>query len=215
MLLLAPVVALFDPKRRRAQHFVNDWWAKASTAPFYRVRIVGAEKLPEASEPAVYVANHQSFLDIYTLFWLGRPFKFISKTSNFLIPIIGWSMFLTGHIRLNRVDRRSQLACLSECRDLLAAGAPVLFFPEGTRSKDGTMAEFKKGAFSVAAKAGVPVVPVSLVGTGALMPNGQEGRLYGGPFGGAVTVVVHDQIPPSKDADAMMEAARSAIAGSL
>ena len=91
----------------------------------------------------------------------------------------------------------------------------MLFFPEGTRSKDGTMAEFKKGAFSVAAKAGVPVVPVSLVGTGALMPNGQEGRLYGGPFGGAVTVVVHDQIPPSKDADAMMEAARSAIAGSL
>lgn len=96
MLLLAPFVALLDPKRRRAQHFVNDWWAKASTAPFYRVRIVGAEKLPKANEPAVYVANHQSFLDIYTLFWLGRPFKFISKTSNFLIPIIGWSMFLTG-----------------------------------------------------------------------------------------------------------------------
>ena len=96
MLLLAPVVALLDPKRRRAQHFVNDWWAKASTAPFYRVRIVGKEKLPKFNEPAVYVANHQSFLDIYTLFWLGRPFKFISKTSNFLIPIIGWSMFLTG-----------------------------------------------------------------------------------------------------------------------
>lgn len=96
MLLLAPLVALFDSKRRRAQHFVNDWWAKASTAPFYRVRIVGAEKLPKADQPAVYVANHQSFLDIYTLFWLGRPFKFISKTSNFLIPIIGWSMFLTG-----------------------------------------------------------------------------------------------------------------------
>ena len=96
MLLLAPLVALLDPKRRRAQHFVNDWWAKASTAPFYRVRIVGAEKLPAADQPAVYVANHQSFLDIYTLFWLARPFKFISKTSNFLIPIIGWSMFLTG-----------------------------------------------------------------------------------------------------------------------
>jgi 1-acyl-sn-glycerol-3-phosphate acyltransferase len=96
MLVLAPLVALLDPKRRRAQHFVNDWWAKASTAPFYRVRIVGKEKLPKFHEPAVYVANHQSFLDIYTLFWLGRPFKFISKTSNFLIPIIGWSMFLTG-----------------------------------------------------------------------------------------------------------------------
>ncbi|KAL2634409.1 hypothetical protein R1flu_005888 [Riccia fluitans] len=50
-----------------------------------------------------------SFLDIYTLFLLGRPFKFISKTSNFLIPIIGWSMYLTGHVPLKRMDRRSQL----------------------------------------------------------------------------------------------------------
>jgi 1-acyl-sn-glycerol-3-phosphate acyltransferase len=211
MLLLAPFVAAFDPVRRRAQHFVNNVWAKVSTRIFYRVRIVGRENLPDPNAAAVYVANHQSFLDIYTLFWLDRPFKFISKTSNFLIPIIGWSMFLTGHVKLNRVDRRSQLKCLSDCAALLAVGAPVLFFPEGTRSKDGALGEFKKGAFSVAAKARVPVVPVSLVGTGALMPNGREGLMYPG----GVTVVVHPPLAPSRDAEALMNDARAAIGGAL
>jgi 1-acyl-sn-glycerol-3-phosphate acyltransferase len=64
------------------------------------VQIEGRENLPAPATPAVYVANHQSFMDIYSLFHLKRPFKFISKTSNFLIPIVGWSMFLTGGLRV-------------------------------------------------------------------------------------------------------------------
>lgn len=66
-----------------------------------------------------------------------RQFKFISKTSNFLIPIIGWSMFLTGHVPIQRMDVRSQMQCLQTCSALLKEGCSVLFFPEGTRSKDG------------------------------------------------------------------------------
>lgn len=84
-------------------------WATLTTSLFYKTEIEGLENLPRADEGAVYVANHQSFLDIYTLFQLGRPFKFISKTSNFLIPLIGWSMYLTGHIPLKRMDKKSQL----------------------------------------------------------------------------------------------------------
>jgi 1-acyl-sn-glycerol-3-phosphate acyltransferase len=148
--------------------------------------------------------------DIYTLFHLHRDFKFISKTSNFLIPIIGWSMFLTGHVMINRVDRRSQLECLKQCGELLKQGASVLFFPEGTRSKDGRMHAFKKGAFSVAAKAKVPVVPITLVGTGDLMPNAKEYLLYPGK----VKVVIHPAISP-KDADTMTSEAYAAIASSL
>jgi 1-acyl-sn-glycerol-3-phosphate acyltransferase len=132
--------------------------------------------------------------DIFSLFHLNRPFKFISKKSIFYIPIVGWSMFMTGHVMLNRMDRRSQLDCLKQCRELLekvgvharavhpawhaqpechpcgcsvsSQGAPVLFFPEGTRSKDCVMKGFKKGAFSVAVKAGVDVVPITVLGTG-------------------------------------------------
>jgi len=70
---------------------------------------------------------------------------------------------------LNRIDRRSQLKCLQSCIEMLSKGASVLFFPEGTRSKDKVMADFKKGAFSVAVKAGAPVVPITLIGTGEQM----------------------------------------------
>ena len=79
----------------------------------------------------------------------------VTQPEIFLFPIIGWSMFLTGHILLKRTDKRSQMAVLTRCGEVLAAGAPVLFFPEGTRSLDGCLGEFKKGAFSVAVKAKV------------------------------------------------------------
>lgn len=212
MVCLAPFVMLFDKSRRLAQHFVNNIWAKVSTTPFYSVEIVGKENLPPADKPVVYVANHQSFLDIYSLFHLNRPFKFISKTSNFMIPIVGWSMFLTGHVMLNRIDRRSQLECLKQCIALLGMSAPVLFFPEGTRSKDCRLAGFKKGAFSVAQKAQVDVLPVTLIGTGSLMPSGRESKLYPGK----VTIIVHPPISTKgRGADVVCAEARKVIAGSL
>jgi 1-acyl-sn-glycerol-3-phosphate acyltransferase len=208
---MAPFVLLADRSRRLAQHFVNNLWACASTAPFFGVEVEGRENLPKNSAPAVYVANHASFMDIFALFHLMRSFKFVSKTSNFLIPIVGWSMFLTGHVMINRVDRRSQLKCLGQCADLLKAGASCLFFPEGTRSKDGRMHGFKKGAFSVAAKAGVPVVPVTLLGTAGVMPNGREGEMYGG----RIRIVVHPPVLPQKDAGKMADEARRAVASAL
>lgn len=212
MVLISPIVMLTDKFRRLPQHFVNNLWAIASTVPFYSVTIKGRENLPPAGSPAVYVANHQSFMDIYSLFHLQRPFKFISKTSNFVIPIIGWSMFLTGHVMLNRVDRRSQLKCLQTCVELLGKGASVLFFPEGTRSKDKVMGGFKKGAFSVAVKAKAQVVPITLVGTGDVMPSGRESQMYPA----RVTIVVHPPIQTAgADADAVCDEARRAIASAL
>ena len=117
---------------------------------------------------------------------------------------------MTGHVMINRVDRKSQIACLKECGNLLLNGASVLFFPEGTRSKDGKMHAFKKGAFSVAAKAKVPVVPITLKGAGSLMPNTREYLLYPGK----VEVIIHPAIPPS-NADTMMREAFEAVAGAL
>ncbi|CAI5537518.1 unnamed protein product [Closterium sp. Naga37s-1] len=169
----------FPPVRPRLHPFLlpSPSFLSPPALPPPSTEVVGVENLPPADAPAVYVANHQSFLDIYTLFQLRRPFKFISKTSNFLIPIVGWSMFLTGHVPLKRMDKRSQMECLKKCLELLQQGTPVLFFPEGTRTKDGKLSDFKKGAFSIAAKAGVPVVPITLIGTGALMPSGLESTL--------------------------------------
>ena len=207
MCLMFPLCYAFDRTRRYALSFVNDLWAICSTTPFVNITVEGREHLPRQDEAAVYVANHQSFMDIFSLFHLRRPFKFISKTSNFIIPIIGWSMFLTGHVPLKRTDRRSQMETLKICRETLRKNGSVLFFPEGTRSVDGTMADFKKGAFSVAAKEKVPVVPITLVNTGGVMRNGKEWMMRSGD----IKVVVHPRIAPSENADDLCEKSEKVI----
>ncbi|RDY00272.1 1-acyl-sn-glycerol-3-phosphate acyltransferase 1, chloroplastic, partial [Mucuna pruriens] len=143
MLVGHPLVLLFDCYRRKFHHFIAKVWATLTVAPFFKIEFEGLENLPPPDTPAVYVSNHQSFLDIYTLLTLGRSFKFISKTGIFLYPIIGWAMFLLGVIPLKRMDSRSQLDCLKRCMDLIKKGASVFFFPEGTRSKDGKLGTFK------------------------------------------------------------------------
>ncbi|KAH0649687.1 hypothetical protein KY284_029599 [Solanum tuberosum] len=206
MLVQHPFVLLFDRYIRKAHHLVARTWATLTITPFYRVEFEGLENLPSPDTPAVYVSNHQSFLDIYTLLTLGRNFKFISKTAIFLIPIIGWAMYLMGLIPLRRMDSRSQLECLKRCMDLVKKGASVFFFPEGTRSKDGKLGPFKKGAFSVAAKTGVPVVPITISGTGRIMPAGLEGRVYPG----SVKVVIHKPLK-GNDSDVLCSEARNVI----
>lgn len=109
MLVAHPFVLLLDRYQRKAQHFIAKIWSTLTVALFVRIEVQGLENLPPPDTPAVYVSNHQSFLDIYTLLTMGRSFKFISKTSIFLYPIIGWAMYLLGTIPLKRMDSRSQL----------------------------------------------------------------------------------------------------------
>lgn len=109
MLAAHPFVLFCDRFRRKAHHLVAMVWATLTVSPFYKIEIKGLENLPPDDTPAVFVSNHQSFLDIYTLLTLGRSFKFISKTAIFLFPIIGWAMYLMGTIPLRRMDTRSQL----------------------------------------------------------------------------------------------------------
>ncbi|XP_058723001.1 1-acyl-sn-glycerol-3-phosphate acyltransferase BAT2, chloroplastic-like [Vicia villosa] len=210
MLVGHPSVLLFDRYRRKFHYFVAKVWATLTVAPFFKIEYEGLENLPPPDTPAVYVSNHQSFLDIYTLLTLGRSFKFISKTGIFLFPVIGWAMFLLGVIPLKRMDSRSQMECLKKCMDLIKKGASVFFFPEGTRSKDGKLGAFKKGAFSIAAKTKVPVVPITLIGTGQIMPAGRESIVNTG----FVKVVIHKPID-GNDPDMLCKEARNKIASVL
>ncbi|KAL4332462.1 hypothetical protein GQ457_07G037950 [Hibiscus cannabinus] len=210
MIVAHPFVLLFDRYRRKAQHFIAKLWASATVSLFFKIEYEGLENLPSHDAPAVYVSNHQSFLDIYTLLTLGRSFKFISKTGVFLFPIIGWAMSMMGTIPLKRMDSRSQMECLKRCMDLVRNGASVFFFPEGTRSKDGKLGDFKKGAFSVAAKTGVPVIPITLIGTGRIMPAGMEGVVNSG----SVKVIIHKPIEES-DPEILRQVARNTILDTL
>lgn len=210
MLVAHPFVLLRDKYQRNFHHLIAKIWASLSIAPFFKLKIQGSENLPPQDSPAVYVSNHQSFLDIYTLLTLGRNFKFVSKTAIFLFPVVGWAMFLLGTIPLNRMDRKSQLQTLKRCMELVKNGGSVFFFPEGTRSKDGSLGAFKKGAFSIAAKTGVPVVPITLMGTGKIMPAGMEGTVN---FG-SVKVVIHKAVK-GDNPDVLCNEVRNMIASEL
>lgn len=109
MLVAHPFVLLFDQYHRKAHHLIAKIWALLTVTLFLKIEVEGVENLPSPDTAAVYVSNHQSFLDTYTLLTLGRSFKFISKTAIFLFPVVGWAMFLMGVIPLQRMDSRSQL----------------------------------------------------------------------------------------------------------
>ena len=157
---------------RRALHLYSCFWAQLYfyVNPLWSLKIEGREHLPWRGG-AVLVANHESLGDILVLFGLYRPFKWVSKASVFKAPFIGWNMWLNGYVGLVRGNKESIEKMMGECEAWLARGVPVLMFPEGTRSPDGEVKAFKDGAFRLALRAGVPIIPIVLTGTARSLPK--------------------------------------------
>lgn len=161
----------FD-RRRVVLHLYSSAWAVFYVAinPFWKVRVTGREHLPWRGS-AVLVANHASLIDILVLFALFRPYKWVSKVENFKLPFVGWNMRLNQYVPLVRGDRGSVVAMLARCGELMKRGNPVLFFPEGTRTKDGRLQPFKDGAFELAVEHAAPLIPIAVHGTGRALPK--------------------------------------------
>lgn len=161
---------LFD-KRLVALHMLTSFWASLYTwfNPAWRVTVTGRE-LVDRKEAYVIVSNHQSLVDILTLFRLFIHFKWVSKIENFHVPIIGWNMSLNRYIKLKRGSMRSNAQMMKDCIDTLADGSSVFIFPEGTRSPDGKVRTFKEGAFDLALRTGRPILPIALYGSSRALP---------------------------------------------
>jgi len=137
----------------------------------------GWEDLPEGirngTSPAIFVGNHSSLLDpplvIATL--PSRP-VFLVKRELAFVPVLGWIIWLAGFIFIDRSDRRSSLAGLKDAARRIREGQSLAAFPEGTRSLDGRLLPFKKGAFSLAFESGVPIVPLGIRGGREVLPKG-------------------------------------------
>jgi len=170
-----PVFLLSAPfdRRRRFGHWYAQMWGRGILKLNNRwsVEVRGQERLPK-NKPMVVVANHQGMGDIMMAFCLDLHFKWISKRSNFLVPFMGWFMFHAGYIPLVRGRKDSIEKCMAKARWWLDQGVSVLFFPEGTRSSDGVVKEFKKGAFKLALDAGVDILPIGIAGTMDALPKG-------------------------------------------
>jgi 1-acyl-sn-glycerol-3-phosphate acyltransferase len=131
--------------------------------PLWKFRTSGT-MIDDPRRPYVVVANHQSFVDILLISHLPWEMKWLSKKTFFRFPLIGWMMKMSKDISLVRGQRDSAIAAMAECRDRLEKRVSVMIFPEGTRSKDGKLQEFKDGAFRLAIEAGVPVLPLAVNG---------------------------------------------------
>ena len=162
----------FDRNRKNIHPLIS-LWAKTIlvVCPLMRIHLEGTHHL-EQGRTYVLVANHQSVADIIAVLHLKHPFKFIAKKDLFWIPFMGWALSLAGYIPLVRGTQRSGQEAVKKARDYLKRGVSVLLFPEGTRSRDGKIHEFKAGAFKLATETGVPVVPVVIHGTRNLIPKG-------------------------------------------
>ena len=135
-----------------------------------KLRIEGLERV-DFSKPHVFVANHQSIIDICALFRaLPVPIRFVIKQELAKVPFIGWYARAMGMVFIERGHAREATERLHGVVSLVRAGESLCAFPEGTRSRNGSVGPFKGGAFQVALQAGVPVVPIAIDGSGAVLP---------------------------------------------
>ncbi|HPC41495.1 MAG TPA: lysophospholipid acyltransferase family protein [Spirochaetota bacterium] len=181
----------FD-RRLRLLHLWTCFWASLYTwiMPSWRIRIEGREKVRKNATYLI-VSNHQSQLDILVAFRLFFHYKWVSKIEIFKVPLIGWNMVLNQYIKLKRGDKESIEQMMRDCEARLSEGSSVFFFPEGTRSPDGRIKTFKLGAFQLAHKMKLPILPIVVSGTNEALPK------YSMNFHGTQKIImkIYDEIP--------------------
>jgi 1-acyl-sn-glycerol-3-phosphate acyltransferase len=163
--VLALLLSLVDRKGKLQHGCARVWCRMIAVTAGARMRVRGLENIP-SGQPCVFIANHQSYLDIPALFgYLPVQFRIMAKRSLFFIPFLGWFLWRAGHIPVDRENARAALANIHRAVAKIHAGYSTVVFPEGTRSADGSLREFRSGGFKLALKAGVPIVPVTIIGT--------------------------------------------------
>ena len=135
------------------------------------VNVTGRQNI-DPQQSYVVVANHQSLYDVFVLYgFLGIDFKWVIKQEMRSVPGLGIGCEKVGHIFVDRSDRKAALASINAAKSKISNGTSVVFFPEGTRSRDGTLRQFKKGAFRFALDLDLPILPVTIVGTWEILPS--------------------------------------------
>jgi 1-acyl-sn-glycerol-3-phosphate acyltransferase len=153
------------------------WLARHAWAPFLlwaggaKLTVEGLEHVDPA-RPTLYVSNHQSTIDIPVLFRaVDANLRFIAKRELQWVPVLGWYMWVARYVFVDRGNSARAIAALSAAAKRIREGTNLIVFPEGTRSSDRRVLPFKKGAFRLAIEAGAAICPVTIEGSGRLMPK--------------------------------------------
>ncbi|MBN1474516.1 MAG: 1-acyl-sn-glycerol-3-phosphate acyltransferase [Syntrophaceae bacterium] len=164
------------------------------------VNVKGRENVVN-TQSYVIVANHQSQYDIFVIYgWLGIDFKWVMKQELRKVPGIGIGCEKVGHIFIDRSNHEKALASLQAAREKIVNGTSVIFFPEGTRSKDGSLGEFKKGAFKMAIDLKLPILPITIIGTNKILPANSMDL-----FPGKARMIIHKPIDTAGYTDANLD----------
>jgi len=179
-----------------------------------RVRLSGGEKV-SAGETYLFLSNHQSNADIPVLTHIiDRDYRALMKKELMRLPILSTVLKHAKFVVVDRADPNKAHASIDRGADLLRHGFSFIAFPEGTRSRNGKLGEFKKGVFMMAIKSQRPIVPITIINSNGIQPAGTY-RIRPG----SVDVVVHDPIPTEalrpEDRERLMQLTRAAIASAL
>jgi 1-acyl-sn-glycerol-3-phosphate acyltransferase len=208
ILIIFPFIIPFDKERHSLHHLANYWGLTIKLLnPWWHFHILGKENLAKNNEAAIYVANHQSQVDILALFLINMRFRWLSKASLFKIPFFGWAMTAIGYVPVERGDKESRERCMKIAARHLKNNTPMLFFPEGTRSENGELRPFKNGAFRLAIAMNLPIIPITINGCNELLPKGSIL-----PSSAHITIHIHPKISPENlSAEELMTKVRNVI----
>src|SRR5579872_822841 len=161
---------LFDRTGRRLHWFSRTWSLLIMKTIFSPVKVTGLDKI-DTSKPHIYAANHASALDIPVLY-VNLPFQFRIAFKKELLsyPVVGWQLKRSGQVCIDQQNPSHSISSIRAALKGLKAGLPLVIFPEGGRTPDGEIKPFLQGAFFLAIKAQVDIVPIALVGTYELLP---------------------------------------------
>jgi 1-acyl-sn-glycerol-3-phosphate acyltransferase len=185
------VLLTFILKPKMVANLCAKPWARVNSwATPMLVKVVGRHNV-DPRQSYVITSNHQSQFDIFVLYgWLNIDFKWVMKQELRKVPFIGIACERLGHIYVDRSNREAALASINAAKQRIVDGTSVLFFPEGTRSRDTTMRPFKKGAFRMALDLQLPILPVTIQGTRDILPSDTTDL-----YPGRATMIIHPPIP--------------------
>ena len=208
-------ICCYQWRNKEFVHKEQQFWSRSFFwLMFIPVSLDGSEHIRQG-QSYVFVANHQSMFDVWLVYgWLPVVFKWLMKSELRKVPFVGTACKAAGHIFVNRRNAKAAMESLKEIEKQLTNGVCTVIFPEGTRSLDGEVGRFKRGAFQIAIDLGLPVIPLSLDGCYEVLPKGK-------PFLTRHAVHMHIGEPidlkqftdaeGKPDANAAIEAVRNAV----
>ena len=186
---LALVLSLFTSSREASRLAAVPWARVMAWVTPMRVEVEGRENI-DPHQSYVLVSNHQSQYDIFMLYgWLGVDFKWVMKQELRKVPGVGVACERLGHIFIDRSNHAAAIATLEAARTKIVDGTSVIFFPEGTRSTDGRLLRFKRGAFRMAVDLGLPILPLTVTGTRDVLPANTSDLMPG-----SARLIIHEPI---------------------